>query len=363
MITSLILIGFIVSWLTRNSNGHILRTPCQDYGNFSVIKPGHALAGQPLMLLEGLTVKECETACIHKQACKSINTKPLKCELVRKSTENPFDNVELTAKAEWTYRTTDYNEMNIGKLCQAKKPCPTVTTCVDTCQCPGYTCIETLPGSYTDCKDAYDKGYRVNQAYRMLLPGGISFHAPCDMKTDGGGWIVFQRRLDGTENFFRNWADYKAGFGNQNGNFWLGLDKLNMLAAPGKNAILRVDLKRVGDSKTYHAIYRTFSIGNEASFFKLMVGQYSGNAGDSLSYHTSRKFSTNDKDNDNHGSNCANRHKGAWWYHACYQSNLNGLFPTYNTLKDTMMSWITLPLADSSKYGSINFSEMKLKYQ
>ena len=66
------------------------------------------------MTMEGLTVKECETACIQKQACRSINTNNLKCKLVSKSTENPFDDVKLTAKAEWTYRTTDYKEINVS---------------------------------------------------------------------------------------------------------------------------------------------------------------------------------------------------------------------------------------------------------
>ena len=67
-----------------------------------------------MVLLEGLTVKECELACIQKQACQSINTKSLKCNLISKSTENPFDNVKLTAKPEWTYRTTDYREQNVS---------------------------------------------------------------------------------------------------------------------------------------------------------------------------------------------------------------------------------------------------------
>ena len=180
------------------------------------------------------------------------------------------------------------------------------------------------------------------------------------MTTDGGSWIVFQRRIDGTEDFFRKWADYKAGFGNQSGNFWLGLDKLHILAAPGKNAVLRIELKRVGDPKTYYAVYRTFSLGNEATFFTLTVGGYSGTAGDSISYHSLTKFSTYDKDNDQHAANCASSHKGAWWYRGCYHSNLNGLFPTQDTKNTAYMSWARNL---GPGYGNINFSEMKLRYQ
>ena len=35
----------------------------------------------------------------------------------------------------------------------------------------------------------------------------------CDQETDGGGWIMYQRRVDGTLNFTRNWEAYKHMFG------------------------------------------------------------------------------------------------------------------------------------------------------
>ena len=143
------------------------------------------------------------------------------------------------------------------------------------------------------------------------------------MTTNGGDWAVFQRRMDGSVNFYRNWTDYKTGFGNLTGEFWLGLDKLHRLASC--NQVLRVDL---GDfeGNTSYAQYDTFLVGDENSRYVLAVGQYSGNSGDSLTHHNEMKFSTNDSDNDASTDNCAIEYSGAWWYKNCHASNLNGLY-------------------------------------
>ena len=68
-----------------------------------------------------------------------------------------------------------------------------------------------------------------------------TFQVYCDMDTDGGGWVVFQRRMDGTVDFYRNWADYLKGFGDLNGEFWLGLYKIHRLTQ-ATNTTLRIDL-------------------------------------------------------------------------------------------------------------------------
>ena len=57
-----------------------------------------------------------------------------------------------------------------------------------------------------------------------------------------GGWTVFQRRRDGSEDFYRNWADYVAGFGNLKREFWLGLDHINCLTSAVSRTELRVNL-------------------------------------------------------------------------------------------------------------------------
>nr|XP_039252673.1 ficolin-1-like [Styela clava] len=144
----------------------------------------------------------------------------------------------------------------------------------------------------------------------------------CDLTTHGGGWTVFQRRVDGSLNFNRNWLDYVAGFGNLQHEFWLGLEKLHRLTYEG-NFELRIDLED-GEGRKGYASYTIFSIGDASTKYRLNVGGYYGTAGDSLSYHNGLKFSTPDQDNDIHSSNCAAGHRGAWWYHSCHISNLNG---------------------------------------
>ena len=107
----------------------------------------------------------------------------------------------------------------------------------------------------------------------------------CDQTTDGGGWTVFQKRLDGSVDFYRGWEDYKRGFGNLNGEFWLGLDKIHRLTSSGKYR-LRVDLED-WDEKTAYAQYRFFSVGDEKSKYKLSFG--------SVSYSYSGKGSGHNK--------------------------------------------------------------------
>jgi hypothetical protein len=96
------------------------------------------------------------------------------------------------------------------------------------------------------------------------------------MQTDAGGWTVFQRRQDASVGFFRDWQEYKNGFGNLNGNFWLGLEKIHRLTPSDQN-ILRVDLTDFTNVLTAYEKYWTFSVASESEFYKLKVGRFSGN--------------------------------------------------------------------------------------
>ncbi|KAM4551984.1 tenascin-R isoform 2-T2 [Odontesthes bonariensis] len=145
----------------------------------------------------------------------------------------------------------------------------------------------------------------------------------CDMTTDEGGWIVFQRRQNGLTDFSRKWSDYRVGFGNLEDEFWLGLDNIQKIAVQGRYE-LRIDMK--DGQESVYANYDKFSIGDARNLYKLRIGEYNGTAGDSLSYHQGRPFSTKDRDNDIAVTNCALSYKGAWWYKNCHRANLNGKY-------------------------------------
>ncbi|GAA6097830.1 tenascin [Tachysurus ichikawai] len=174
----------------------------------------------------------------------------------------------------------------------------------------------------------------------------------CDMETDGGGWTVFQRRLDGSTDFFREWRDYSEGFGELSAEFWLGNDILHALTNTEPMS-LRVDL-RLGNDTAY-AHYSNFSVGSEVNHYTIEVSGYSGTAGDSMRYHNGCPFSTNDKDPSSNVVQCAKKYMGGWWYKNCYKANLNGVYATFS--KDQGVVWIDW----KGKDISLPFTEMKLR--
>ena len=173
------------------------------------------------------------------------------------------------------------------------------------------------------------------------------------METDGGGWTVFQRRIDGSVDFCLNWTDYVHGFGNISGEYWLGLSKLHCLANGSVSTQLRIDMRDKNGNSAY-ASYSNFYIGGSTTDYTLHVSGYSGTAGDSLTYHNLMKFSTKDDDNDQWGGNCAISFTGAWWYQSCYQSNLNGQYGQYQGKGVTWNTW-------RGSEHSLLFTEMKTR--
>ena len=94
----------------------------------------------------------------------------------------------------------------------------------------------------TDCSDLLNVSLTQSGVYSVNPDGKGSFTVYCDMRTDGGGWTVFQRRQDGPVDFYRGWNDYKSGFGQLTSEFWLGNDKIHRLIS-SRPSSLRVELE------------------------------------------------------------------------------------------------------------------------
>ena len=136
---------------------------------------------------------------------------------------------------------------------------------------------------------------------------------------------MFQRRLDGTVNFQRNRIEYIRGFGNISGEYWLGLEKIYRLTKYDDfEPELWVDLEDF-DGNSRHEHYNRFYINGPGSY-TIYAYDPSGTAGDSLTYHNGKGFSTPDYDVDGNGGNCALTNEGAWWFNSCQYSHLNGKY-------------------------------------
>ncbi|XP_067935593.1 fibrinogen C domain-containing protein 1-B-like isoform X2 [Watersipora subatra] len=210
------------------------------------------------------------------------------------------------------------------------------------------------------CMDLRCKEFTRSGVYTVYPRGRAeySLEVYCDQTTDSGGWTVFQRRMDGSVDFYRNWQNYKLGFGDVNGEHWLGNENLVELLNAHDTNELRVDLETV-DNERAHAAYGVFSVSEESSHYTLTVSEYSGEAGDSLTAQSNgQKFTTRDVDNDTWGNNCAIRYHGAWWYKACHHANLNGdyLNGTHSSFADGI-NWHSF-----KGYGeSMKTTEMKFR--
>ena len=125
------------------------------------------------------------------------------------------------------------------------------------------------------CDDLYKSGKSTTGVYTIDPDEQGAFDVRCDMdSTPGRGWTVFQRRVDGSVEFYKNWVHYKSGFGDLSGELWLGFDKIHRLSATRKS-VLRVDLETF-ENETAYAVYESFSVGNESEAYILNFENYSG---------------------------------------------------------------------------------------
>ena len=141
----------------------------------------------------------------------------------------------------------------------------------------------------------------------------------CDMETDGGGWVVIQRRQPTANvNFTRNWEDYENGFGDLDGEFWLGLKTIHELTNKVDVELMTTVRNESGPIITW--THKVFRVSGPDTYYVLNISGGQGPGYDSMAYNNGVRFSTYDSGN----TRCAYTRQGGWWYKSCTTANLNG---------------------------------------
>eukprot|EP00795_Rhopilema_esculentum_P001291 gene1291-15677_t len=230
----------------------LLRLPCKFYADFSIILNNTADTGTVMKTISSRTVRQCTLECLSWPKCLSLNYNrgTMTCELLERRFNESV--ALLTEREGQVYMTTDDGKINVSAV---------------------------VVQTFKNCGDVRKSGKTVSGVYEIKPDHNWKANVFCDFVYGSQDWIVFQRRIDASVDFYRNWTSYKNGFGDTSGNFWIGLDTLHRLAAPGRGAILRVDMKhRNSPTSQYYAEYSSFEVGDEASAYKLLSRGYSGNA-------------------------------------------------------------------------------------
>ncbi|MED6247926.1 hypothetical protein ATANTOWER_021387 [Ataeniobius toweri] len=214
------------------------------------------------------------------------------------------------------------------------------------CSEPCRDMVQIQPITGTDCQDVANKGATTSGLYYVKpSKAQAQFLVYCEIDNFGRGFTVIQRRRDGSVDFFKDWIQYKEGFGylspDDTTEFWLGNEKIHLLTTSSTlPTVLRVELVDWEGNKRY-ADYNMFRIGSEADMYRLTYGYYfGGDAGDAFdgydfgddpsdkfyTSHNGMQFSTHDKDNDKYAGSCAQQDGSGWWMNRCHAAHLNGKY-------------------------------------
>ncbi|PIC27793.1 hypothetical protein B9Z55_019940 [Caenorhabditis nigoni] len=222
--------------------------------------------------------------------------------------------------------------------------------------CDTKSCIACeIKGAMQNCQDWMKAGFTDSGKYTILV-NGVETEVWCDMQTYGGGWVLFQNRLDDTESYWdRKWDEYKNGFGDidENSNFWLGNEALYQLTNNQK-ATLRVEMygDRTPNSKNttdfWFGHYFEFKVGPESQNYPLLNLEMNwanpiGNASTAwydLTCSIGSPFSTVDNIHDPVTECVTKFQMGGWWLKNCALSTLNGAYTPKDWNNGYGMFWI-----------------------
>uniref|UniRef100_A0A2I3GHF5 Angiopoietin 2 n=1 Tax=Nomascus leucogenys TaxID=61853 RepID=A0A2I3GHF5_NOMLE len=195
--------------------------------------------------------------------------------------------------------------------------------------------------SFRDCAEVFKSGHTTNGIYTLTFPNSTEeIKAYCDMEAGGGGWTIIQRREDGSVDFQRTWKEYKVGFGNPSGEYWLGNEFVSQVTNQ-QRYVLKIHLKDWEGNEAY-SLYEHFYLSSEELNYRIHLKGLTGTAGKISSIsQPGNDFSTKDADNDKCICKCSQMLTGGWWFDACGPSNLNGMYypQRQNTNKFNGIKW------------------------
>ncbi|XP_052236967.1 uncharacterized protein LOC127848505 isoform X2 [Dreissena polymorpha] len=257
-----------------------------------------------------------------------------------------YDNTVITGN-DLQIQCCDSNVCNHGKVSSASSTAvtPTHSSTLSKLTVPG-DCLELRAIT------------RVSGVYSVRPAGMVqTIEVYCDMATDGGGWTVFQRRVNGSVDFYQNFFSYENGFGDVHGEHWLGLKYIHTMTSKAQTE-LRVELM-AADGSTVYEVFPNFRLLT-APDYMLHVDEGNGTAGDGrygLFYHNGNSFSTYDHDDDH---DCAIKCHGGWWYHDCAFVNLNGRYVTPGTV-DTSCAYAGIIYHNFKQRASMTETKMMFR--
>ena len=181
-------------------------------------------------------------------------------------------------------------------------------------------------------------------------------------------WTVIVRRFDGSGDYNRSWDEYKQGFGDASGEYWLGNEYLHYLTS-SRAYKLRFDLED-WDGNTRYAEYSSFVVNSEADNYRLLLGDYSGNASsspysDTISgflYHNNSQFTTWDRDNDARWDTNCGYEFGGFWFVTCLRVGLTNHYRFPGVSYPNVSEWSTIRWDDWGGHAySLKTMVMKMR--
>ena len=187
------------------------------------------------------------------------------------------------------------------------------------------------------------------------------------METDGGGWTVIQRRNAsmGWVNFARNWADYEKGFGDLDGEFWIGLKNIHELTTQ-QHMELRLSVWNTSTDQLYWN-YPFFAVSGPDDTYALSTRMRtgSGNGYRPFGYEGRSRHYFTTYDRYSGSNNCGYTRQSGWWYYAsiCNYANLNGRHQPSGLWETDAVGERLVWRVSSSRYNIYTNSEMKIRPQ